>query len=119
MQEGGKQSLPRGLGNWGKHLEMARERESVELGAKLCGTQPVLSGRWGEGPGPGVPRKVPETRGFLNGMISKEKCSERQGAGGIGHPFFIFCILCCCFDTLRGTCSGTMSLSWLATSKSL
>lgn len=88
MQEGGKQSLPRGLGNWGKHLEMARERESVELGAKLCGTQPVLSGRWGEGPGPGVPRKVPETRGFLNGMISKEKCSERQGAGGIGHPFF-------------------------------
>lgn len=65
MQEGGKQSLPRGLGNWGKHLETARERESVELGTKLCGTQPVLSGRWGEGPGPGVPRKVPETRGFF------------------------------------------------------
>lgn len=53
-------AFPEGLGNWGRYLEMARERESVELGAKLCGTQPVLSGRWGEGPGPGVPRKVPE-----------------------------------------------------------
>lgn len=44
-------AFPGGLGNWGKHPGMAREQDSVELGAKLCGTAQakweVVAGWWG------------------------------------------------------------------------
>lgn len=38
VQEGGEQSLPRGLGKWGKCPGTTRKQDSVESGAKLCGT---------------------------------------------------------------------------------
>lgn len=54
-------AFPGGLGNWGKRPGMAREQDSVELGAKLCGT---ACAKWevagGGGAGPRVPKKAPE-----------------------------------------------------------
>lgn len=57
-------AFPGGLGNWGKHPGMAREQDSVELGAKLCGT---ACAKWEAvgGAGPRVPKKAPEQEDFV------------------------------------------------------